>query len=132
MCTWSARARIERRPSWVRASTICRSSSSSAGATTICPGRVVPTTASSDILLLARTHWLAVRLANLQALATNGQKYDDEASVRLPAGGPMSTVEERLLPSAEPVRLIDEHGAAHAHASYELPSAETLTDGYAQ
>lgn len=44
----------------------------------------------------------------------------------------MSTVEERLLPSAEPVRLIDEHGAAHAHASYQLPSAETLTDGYAQ
>ncbi len=44
----------------------------------------------------------------------------------------MTTVEERLLPSAEPVRLIDEHGAAHAHASYRLPSAETLTDGYAQ
>ena len=42
------------------------------------------------------------------------------------------TVEERLLPSAEPVRLIDEHGAAHAHASYQLPSAQTLVDGYAQ
>jgi pyruvate dehydrogenase E1 component alpha subunit len=44
----------------------------------------------------------------------------------------MSTVEERLLPSAEPVRLIDEHGAAHDHTQYQLPPAQTLVDGYAQ
>ena len=44
----------------------------------------------------------------------------------------MATVEERLLPSAEPVQLIDEHGLAHEHATYGMPEAQALVDGYAQ
>jgi 2-oxoisovalerate dehydrogenase E1 component alpha subunit len=44
----------------------------------------------------------------------------------------MATVEERLLPSAEPVQLIDEHGVAHEHATYGMPEAPALVDGYAQ
>jgi 2-oxoisovalerate dehydrogenase E1 component alpha subunit len=42
------------------------------------------------------------------------------------------TVEERLLPSAEPVRLIDQDGVPHDHPSYRLPTKEALLDGYAQ
>jgi len=44
----------------------------------------------------------------------------------------MTTVEERLLPSAEPVRLIDQDGVPHDHPSYRLPTKEALLDGYAQ
>ncbi|MFC5261326.1 pyruvate dehydrogenase (acetyl-transferring) E1 component subunit alpha [Kribbella qitaiheensis] len=44
----------------------------------------------------------------------------------------MTTVEERLLPSAEPVQLIDEHGARHDNPQYGMPSADALVDGYAQ
>jgi len=44
----------------------------------------------------------------------------------------MNSVEERLLPSAEPVRLIDQNGVPHDHPSYRLPDRETLLDGYAQ
>ncbi|MDX2972830.1 thiamine pyrophosphate-dependent enzyme [Kribbella solani] len=44
----------------------------------------------------------------------------------------MTTVEERLLPSADPVCLIDQHGVPHHHPSYELPTKEALLDGYAQ
>jgi 2-oxoisovalerate dehydrogenase E1 component alpha subunit len=44
----------------------------------------------------------------------------------------MTTVEERLLPSAEPVQLIDEHGVPHDHPQYRLPSERTLVDGYAE
>jgi pyruvate dehydrogenase E1 component alpha subunit len=44
----------------------------------------------------------------------------------------MSSVEERLLPSAEPVRLIDQDGVLHDHPSYRLPDREALLDGYAQ
>ncbi|ADB35563.1 3-methyl-2-oxobutanoate dehydrogenase (2- methylpropanoyl-transferring) [Kribbella flavida DSM 17836] len=42
------------------------------------------------------------------------------------------SVEQRLLPSAEPVRLIDQHGVAHEHPQYEMPAAQTLAGGYAQ
>jgi len=34
----------------------------------------------------------------------------------------MATVEERLLPSAEPVQLIDEHGVPHDNPQYGMPS----------
>ncbi|MEV0283910.1 MULTISPECIES: thiamine pyrophosphate-dependent dehydrogenase E1 component subunit alpha [unclassified Kribbella] len=44
----------------------------------------------------------------------------------------MSFVEERLLPSAEPVRLIDQDGLPHDHPSYRLPTEEVLVDGYVQ
>jgi pyruvate dehydrogenase E1 component alpha subunit len=44
----------------------------------------------------------------------------------------MTTVEERLLPSAEPVQLIDEHGARHDNPQYGMPSTDALVDGYAQ
>lgn len=44
----------------------------------------------------------------------------------------MTTVEERLLPSAEPVQLIDEQGARHDNPQYGMPSADALVDGYAQ
>jgi pyruvate dehydrogenase E1 component alpha subunit len=44
----------------------------------------------------------------------------------------MTAVEERLLPSATPVRLIDEHGVPHDHPQYGLPSEQTLVDGYAE
>jgi pyruvate dehydrogenase E1 component alpha subunit len=44
----------------------------------------------------------------------------------------MSFVEERLLPSAEPVRLIDQDGVRHEHPSYRLPSKDALVDGYVQ
>jgi 2-oxoisovalerate dehydrogenase E1 component alpha subunit len=44
----------------------------------------------------------------------------------------MTTVEEQLLPSAEPVRLIDQDGVLHDHPSYRLPTKEALVDGYVQ
>lgn len=44
----------------------------------------------------------------------------------------MTTVEEQLLPSAEPVRLIDQDGVSHDHPSYQLPTEEALVDGYVQ
>jgi len=44
----------------------------------------------------------------------------------------MTTVEERLLPSAEPIQLIDEHGVPHDHPQYGLPAEQTLVDGYAE
>ncbi|TCC59453.1 thiamine pyrophosphate-dependent dehydrogenase E1 component subunit alpha [Kribbella pittospori] len=44
----------------------------------------------------------------------------------------MTTVEEQLLPSAEPVRLIDQDGVQHDHPSYRLPTKEALVDGYVQ
>lgn len=44
----------------------------------------------------------------------------------------MSTVEEHLLPSAEPVQLIDEHGTRHDNSQYGMPAPEALVDGYAQ
>ncbi|GAA0578818.1 thiamine pyrophosphate-dependent dehydrogenase E1 component subunit alpha [Kribbella sandramycini] len=44
----------------------------------------------------------------------------------------MTTVEERLLPSAEPVRLIDQDGVPHEHPSYQLPSEQALADGYVE
>jgi 2-oxoisovalerate dehydrogenase E1 component alpha subunit len=44
----------------------------------------------------------------------------------------MTTVEEQLLPSAEPVRLIDQDGVPHDHPSYRLPTKEALLDGYVQ
>ncbi|HEY3558176.1 MAG TPA: thiamine pyrophosphate-dependent dehydrogenase E1 component subunit alpha [Kribbella sp.] len=44
----------------------------------------------------------------------------------------MTTVEERLLPSAEPVCLIDQNGVPHENPSYRLPVKDALVDGYAQ
>ncbi len=44
----------------------------------------------------------------------------------------MTTVEEHLLPSAEPVQLIDEHGVPHDNPQYGMPAADALVDGYAQ
>ncbi|HZX05596.1 thiamine pyrophosphate-dependent enzyme [Kribbella sp.] len=44
----------------------------------------------------------------------------------------MTTVEERLLPSAEPVCLIDQNGVPHENRSYELPARDRLVDGYTQ
>ncbi|HET6739355.1 MAG TPA: thiamine pyrophosphate-dependent dehydrogenase E1 component subunit alpha [Kribbella sp.] len=44
----------------------------------------------------------------------------------------MTTVEERLLPSAEPVCLIDQFGVPHENPSYELPADQALVDGYTQ
>jgi pyruvate dehydrogenase E1 component alpha subunit len=44
----------------------------------------------------------------------------------------MTTVEERLLPSAEPVCLIDQFGVPHEDPSYELPADQALVDGYTQ
>ncbi|TCC41013.1 thiamine pyrophosphate-dependent dehydrogenase E1 component subunit alpha [Kribbella speibonae] len=44
----------------------------------------------------------------------------------------MTTVEEQLLPSAEPVCLIDQNGVPHDHPSYRLPTKEALLDGYTQ
>jgi len=44
----------------------------------------------------------------------------------------MTTVEERLLPSAEPIRLIDQNGVPHDHPSYRLPTKDALVDGYVQ
>ncbi|WP_433163087.1 thiamine pyrophosphate-dependent dehydrogenase E1 component subunit alpha [Kribbella sp. CA-247076] len=44
----------------------------------------------------------------------------------------MTTVEEQLLPSAEPVRLIDQDGVPHDHPSYRLPTEEALVDGYVE
>jgi 2-oxoisovalerate dehydrogenase E1 component alpha subunit len=44
----------------------------------------------------------------------------------------MTTVEELLLPSAEPVRLIDQDGVLHDHPSYRLPTKDALVDGYVQ
>ncbi|MGZ0150413.1 thiamine pyrophosphate-dependent dehydrogenase E1 component subunit alpha [Kribbella sp. WER1] len=40
--------------------------------------------------------------------------------------------EQQLLPSAEPVCLIDQNGVPHENPSYELPSKDRLVDGYAQ
>ncbi|WUJ73330.1 thiamine pyrophosphate-dependent dehydrogenase E1 component subunit alpha [Kribbella soli] len=44
----------------------------------------------------------------------------------------MTTVEEQLLPSAEPVCLIDQNGLPHEHPSYALPTKEALLDGYTE
>ncbi|TDD45604.1 thiamine pyrophosphate-dependent dehydrogenase E1 component subunit alpha [Kribbella antibiotica] len=44
----------------------------------------------------------------------------------------MTTVEEQLLPSKEPVRLIDQDGVLHDHSSYKLPAEQTLVDGYVE
>jgi pyruvate dehydrogenase E1 component alpha subunit len=44
----------------------------------------------------------------------------------------MVSIEERLLPSAEPVRLIDEHGVRHDHPAYGMPAAEELVRGYGE
>lgn len=44
----------------------------------------------------------------------------------------MSSVEERLLPSVEPVCLIDQNGVPHDHSSYRLPTKAALLDGYTQ
>ncbi|MEU8221486.1 thiamine pyrophosphate-dependent dehydrogenase E1 component subunit alpha [Kribbella sp. NPDC048915] len=44
----------------------------------------------------------------------------------------MRLVEEQLLPSAEPVCLIDQYGVPQPHPSYELPSRDVLVDGYTQ
>jgi 2-oxoisovalerate dehydrogenase E1 component subunit alpha len=44
----------------------------------------------------------------------------------------MSFAAERLLPSAEPVRLIDQDGVAQNHPHYRLPQNDVLLDGYAQ
>ena len=44
----------------------------------------------------------------------------------------MTTVEERLLPSAEPVQLVDLHGTRHDNPQYGMPAPEVLVDGYAQ
>jgi 2-oxoisovalerate dehydrogenase E1 component alpha subunit len=44
----------------------------------------------------------------------------------------MTTVEEHLLPSAEPVQLVDQHGTRHDNPQYQLPAPEALVDGYAQ
>jgi len=44
----------------------------------------------------------------------------------------MVSIEERLLPSAEPVRLIDEKGVAHEHPAYRMPDSGTLLKGYAE
>ncbi len=44
----------------------------------------------------------------------------------------MTTVEERLLPSAEPVQLVDEQGVRHDNPQYGMPAPEALVDGYAQ
>ncbi|WP_328990477.1 thiamine pyrophosphate-dependent dehydrogenase E1 component subunit alpha [Kribbella sp. NBC_01245] len=39
-------------------------------------------------------------------------------------------IEEQLLPSTEPIRLIDEHGTAHDHPSYAMPATDLLLKGY--
>ena len=44
----------------------------------------------------------------------------------------MSFVEEQLLPSPEPVRLIDQDGVPHDHPSYRLPTEDVLVDGYVE
>ncbi|WP_350280514.1 thiamine pyrophosphate-dependent dehydrogenase E1 component subunit alpha [Kribbella sp. HUAS MG21] len=44
----------------------------------------------------------------------------------------MTTVEELLLPSAEPVCLIDQNGVPHENPSYAMPAKEALLDGYVQ
>ncbi|MFI5730022.1 thiamine pyrophosphate-dependent enzyme [Kribbella sp. NPDC051587] len=44
----------------------------------------------------------------------------------------MTTVEEQLLPSEEPVRLIDQDGVLHDHTSYQLPTEQLLLDGYVE
>jgi pyruvate dehydrogenase E1 component alpha subunit len=44
----------------------------------------------------------------------------------------MTSVAERLLPSAEPVRLIDQDGVPHEHPSYRLPTKDALVNGYVQ
>jgi 2-oxoisovalerate dehydrogenase E1 component alpha subunit len=44
----------------------------------------------------------------------------------------MTTVEEQLLPSAQPVQLVDEHGGRHDNPQYGMPAADVLVDGYAQ
>ncbi|TDD20904.1 thiamine pyrophosphate-dependent dehydrogenase E1 component subunit alpha [Kribbella turkmenica] len=44
----------------------------------------------------------------------------------------MTTVEEQLLPSTEPVRLIDQDGVPHDHPSYRLPTKDVLVDGYVE
>lgn len=44
----------------------------------------------------------------------------------------MTTVEEQLLPSADPVQLVDEHGKRHDNPQYGMPPVEALVDGYAQ
>ncbi|MEU4391939.1 thiamine pyrophosphate-dependent enzyme [Kribbella sp. NPDC023855] len=44
----------------------------------------------------------------------------------------MRFVEERLLPSAEPVQLVDQNGTRHDNPQYGMPSPEALVDGYAQ
>ncbi|MDX6258872.1 MAG: 2-oxoisovalerate dehydrogenase component alpha subunit [Kribbellaceae bacterium] len=44
----------------------------------------------------------------------------------------MRFVEEQLLPSAEPVQLVDEHGKRHDNPQYGMPPAEALVDGYTQ
>ncbi|WBQ05991.1 thiamine pyrophosphate-dependent dehydrogenase E1 component subunit alpha [Kribbella sp. CA-293567] len=44
----------------------------------------------------------------------------------------MTTVEEQLLPSAEPVQLVDEHGGRHDSPQYGMPAPEALVDGYSQ
>lgn len=44
----------------------------------------------------------------------------------------MTTVEEQLLPSAEPVQLLDQNGTRHDNPQYGMPSPEVLVDGYAQ
>ncbi|GAA1680113.1 pyruvate dehydrogenase (acetyl-transferring) E1 component subunit alpha [Kribbella yunnanensis] len=44
----------------------------------------------------------------------------------------MTTVEELLLPSTEPVRLIDQDGVLHENSSYQLPGEQALVDGYVE
>ncbi|MFC0627078.1 thiamine pyrophosphate-dependent dehydrogenase E1 component subunit alpha [Kribbella deserti] len=44
----------------------------------------------------------------------------------------MTAIEEHLLPSTEPVRLIDEHGTAHEHAVYSMPADDLLLKGYGE
>jgi 2-oxoisovalerate dehydrogenase E1 component alpha subunit len=44
----------------------------------------------------------------------------------------MPAVEEHLLPSAEPVQLIDERGVPHKHSTYAMPDAGDLQRGYVE
>jgi 2-oxoisovalerate dehydrogenase E1 component alpha subunit len=44
----------------------------------------------------------------------------------------MATIEERLLPSAEPVQLIDPDGVPHEHPTYAMPDAQVLVNGYGE
>jgi 2-oxoisovalerate dehydrogenase E1 component alpha subunit len=44
----------------------------------------------------------------------------------------MPAVEEHLLPSVEPVQLIDERGVPHEHPTYAMPDAGDLQRGYVE